>query len=68
MTPIAKLLLKYLQENKDGNNQINLSNKTIAQELGVHAMSISNCVKQLKEGNMVVTEYKDNLRRVITLL
>lgn len=68
MTPIQKLLLKYLQENKDKNNQIKMSNKELAQIIGVHAMSISKSVKALKNDGIVKTEYEDNLRRVITLL
>lgn len=68
MTPIQKLLLKYLQENKDESNQIKSSNKEIAKEIGVHAMSISKGVKLLKEENIIGTNYEDNLRRIITLL
>lgn len=68
MTPITKLLLKYLQENKNESNQIKSSNKEIAIILGVHAMSISKCVKSLKNDGIVKTDYEDNLRRVITIL
>ena len=68
MTPIAKLLFEFIQRNLDNNNQIKMSNNEIASHLGVHAMSISKGVKQLKDNGLVDTFYSDNLRRVITLL
>lgn len=68
MTPIMKLLLNYIKDNIDENDQIKMSNSELSLKLGVHVMSISRCVKLLKQENIIETKYEDNLRRVITLL
>lgn len=67
MTPISKLLLRYIQENVNSKKELKLSNKEIGIEIGVHASSVSKCVRLLKVEGLVETKYDDNLDRTIIL-
>lgn len=67
MTPIQKLLLRYIQENaKD--NQINMSNAKLAKELGVCSSSIFKCIKALRESGVINVVYDNRTRRAIVLV
>lgn len=67
MTPISKLLLRYIQDNANASKELKLSNKEIGVEIGVHASSVSKCVRLLKIENLIETKYDDNLDRTIIL-
>lgn len=67
MTPIMKMLLRFIKENTDGNNEFKWGNKEISKELGVHEISISRCVGLLKKQGEIETVYSNDLRRTITI-
>ncbi|MFA7287460.1 MAG: helix-turn-helix domain-containing protein [Melioribacteraceae bacterium] len=68
MTPITKMVLRFIKENLDSNNQIKISNYKIAQELGVHEVSVSRCIGLLRQQGVIVIENGGSTKRTITLL
>lgn len=66
MTPITKMVFRFIKENLDGNNQITSNNSEIAEHLGVHEGSISRCIGALKEKGVIEIEFGDSLKRIIT--